>query len=106
MMTSKDKGDNPGTTPPESSGQGGKAKEKPERYFYFVGKDRYETEKSKLAAHEILALVPGVEPGDKLSLEGHGDEPDRLLQEDEVISLVKDHGPLRFTIVPRANFGA
>ncbi|HEX8124727.1 MAG TPA: hypothetical protein VF548_04020 [Allosphingosinicella sp.] len=102
----KDKDEHPGSVSPDKSGQGGNEKAKPEHYFYFVGKDRFESEKATLTAREILNLVPGVEPGDKLSLEGRGDEPDRLLQDDEVISLAKDHGPRRFVIVPSATFGA
>lgn len=80
--------------------------EKTETYIFFVGKQRFETEQRFLTAGQIKARVAGTEPGDKLSLEGKGDEPDRLLQDEEEIDLKKERGPLRFTIVPSASFGA
>lgn len=82
------------------------ADKKPKKYPFFIGKDRFETSERFLTAAQIKAFAAGVEPGDKLQLEGKGDEEDRLLQDDEVVDLEKDRGPLRFTIVPSASFGA
>lgn len=82
-----------------------KGKEKPKLFVFFVGKDRYETDQRTLTAAQIKARVPNAEPGDKLSLEGKGDEPDRLLGDDEVVDLGKDKGPVRLTLVPSASFG-
>jgi len=95
--------ENGGEKQGEANGQG---HGKPKTYIFFVNKERFETDQSSLSVAQIKARVAGVEPGDKLSLEGHGDEPDRLLGDEEVISLEKDHGPLRFTVVPSASFGA
>jgi hypothetical protein len=84
----------------------GTGAKKPKKYAFFIGKDRFETTERYLTAAQIKAFAAGVEPGDKLQLEGKGDEEDRLLQDDELIDLEKDRGPLRFTIVPSASFGA
>lgn len=81
-------------------------KAKPKSYFFFVNGQKFETDQPVLSAADIKGRVSGVEPGDKLSLEGRGDEPDRILADDELVPLEKDHGPLRFTIVPSASFGA
>lgn len=81
-------------------------KPKPKTYFFFVNGQKFETDQPALTAAQIKARVAGVEPGDKLSLEGRGDDPDRMLADDELVELEKDHGPLRFTIVPSASFGA
>lgn len=81
-------------------------KAKPKRYFFFVNNEKFDTDQHELTAAQIKARIANVEPGDKLSLDGHGDQPDRLLADDELVQLEKDHGPLRFTIVPSASFGA
>lgn len=78
---------------------------KPEVYVFFVDKQRYETDQPMLTAAQIKARVPNAEPGDKLSLEGKGDEPDRLLNDEDVVDLQKDRGPVRLTLVPSASFG-
>lgn len=83
----------------------GKGQKDPKKYIFFVNGEKYETDQSELTAAQIKARVPNVEPGDKLSLEGHGDEPDEILQDDQVVSLEKEKGPRRFTIVPSASFG-
>ena len=77
----------------------------PKKYVFFVNGQRFETDQSSLTAAQIKARVSGVEEGDVLSLEGKGDEPDQIFKDDDVIDLTKDHGPLRFTIVPSASFG-
>jgi hypothetical protein len=79
---------------------------KPKTYLFFVNGQKFETDQPALTAAQIKRHVSGVEQGDKLSLEGRGDEPDRILADDELVPLAKDHGPLRFTIVPSASFGA
>lgn len=87
---------------------GGKddGKDKAKQFVFFVNKERFETDQAELTAGQIKARVAGVEPGDKLSIDGQGDEPDRMLSDDELVKLEKDKGPLRFTIVPSASFGA
>ncbi len=60
----------------------------------------------KLTGAQIKAYVPDVPPGTKLSLEGHGNDPDRIVLDDEIVSLDEHQGgPRRFTMVPPANFG-
>lgn len=83
-----------------------KPKPKPKPYFFFVGHDRYETEQRSLTGAQIKAKVPDWQAGYGLMLEGAGDEADRLIADDESVSLDKDHGPRRFTPVPPATFGA
>lgn len=91
----------------ESVGSGdAKSAAKSERYVFFVNKQRLESEERYLKVSQIKAMANDIEPGDKLSLEGKGNEPDRLLADDETMDLAKDKGPLRFTIVPSASFGA
>lgn len=82
------------------------AAKKPETYKFFVGNQKYETDQPQLTGAQIKAYAPDVPPGTKLSLEGHGNEPDRILADDELVSLDERHGgPRRFTLVPPANFG-
>lgn len=76
-----------------------------EKYFYFVGNDRYESDLPELTGAQIKARVPNLDPAFQLSLEGHGNDPDRIIADNEVVSLKKDKGPVRFTLVPPANFG-
>ena len=54
----------------------------------------------------LQVLESGALRGYGLMLEGAGNEADRLIADDESVSLDKDHGPRRFTPVPPATFGA
>ena len=86
---------------------GGNGPNLPKTYPFFVGKDRYEAPRAVMKVSEIKAMISSLEAGDKLQLDGHGNDPDRLLNDDEPINFEKDRGgPLRFTIVPGAGFGA
>lgn len=79
---------------------------KSKTYKFFVGNEKYETDQAQLTGAQIKAYVPDVAPGTKLSLEGHGHDPDRIIADDELVSLAEQHGgPHRFTLVPPANFG-
>ena len=78
---------------------------KPKIYRFFVGSEKYETRERELTGAQIKAYVPDVPPGTKLSLEGHGHDPDRIIADDEKVSMDDGHGPRRFTLVPPANFG-
>jgi hypothetical protein len=40
-----------------------------------------------------------------LILEGQGQDPDRIIADDEPVSLEKEHGPKRFSAAPKASFG-
>ncbi|PZP08144.1 MAG: hypothetical protein DI607_13270 [Sphingomonas hengshuiensis] len=74
-------------------------------YFFFVNGQRYETDKKKLTGVQIKAMVSGWDETHDLALEGHGDEPDRMIGDEESISLDPKHGVRRFSSVPKANFG-
>lgn len=85
----------------------GEKGEKPqkEKYFYFVDGTKYESDVPEMTAADIKARLPNAEPGDKLSIDGQGDEPDRLLNDTDVVDLRKDKGRVRLTLVPSASFG-
>jgi len=74
-------------------------------YRFFVNGKAYETEKKKLTGAEIKAIVPGWDESHDLALEGEGDDPDRIVADDEAVSLDPKHGTRRFSSVPKANFG-
>ena len=78
---------------------------KSKKYHYFVNNDRYESDLASLTGAQIKARIPDIQPHTGLSLEGHGNDPDRMIGDDEVVSLEGQHGPLRFTLVPPATFG-
>ena len=79
---------------------------KDESYKFFVGNAKYESDQPQLTGSQIKAYVPDVPPGTKLSLEGHGVDPDRIISDDELVALdERQGGPSRFTLVPPANFG-
>lgn len=88
-----------------NDGQGG-GKPDPKEYAFFVGEQRFTTTERYLTAAQIKAYVANVETGDKLMLEGKGNDPDIIYNDDQQIDLAKSHGPLRFAIVPNASFGA
>lgn len=74
-------------------------------YTFFVNGKLYETEKKKQTGAQIKAMVPDWDPQHDLALEGEGDEPDRMIADDEIVSLDPKHGVRRFSSVPKANFG-
>ncbi|QTI78333.1 multiubiquitin domain-containing protein [Roseomonas marmotae] len=74
-------------------------------YHFFVNGARYETDQKTLTGAEIKAMVPNWDATHDLTLEGRGDEPDRAIGDDESVSLGAAHGILRFSSVPKANFG-
>ena len=75
------------------------------KYSFFVDSVKYESDLPSLTGAQIKAKVPNWDPTYGLALDGHGDEPDRLIPDNEDVSLLKEHGPVRFTRVPPANFG-
>jgi hypothetical protein len=77
-----------------------------EKFFYFVDGTKYESDAPQMTAGDIKARLPNAEPGDKLSIDGHGDEPDILLNDTDIVDLHKEKGPVRLTLVPSASFGA
>lgn len=77
----------------------------PVTYRFFVDGTRFQTEQRLLTGAQIKAMVDGWNAEHELMLEGHGDDPDRLIGDDEQVDLATDHGPRRFSSVPKANFG-
>lgn len=75
------------------------------KYHYFVDGVRYESEQQSLTGAEIKAKVTNWDPSHDLSLEGHGNEPDRTIDDDESVDLDPKHGVRRFSSVPKADFG-
>lgn len=73
-------------------------------YHFLVNGTRYDTDQRHLTGLQIKARVPDWDPGHDLVLEGHGNDPDRPVADDEAINL--DVKPARrFSSVPKANFG-
>lgn len=82
------------------------AKDKPaKKYPYFVNGKKYDSDVPTLTGAQIKARTGDWDSSHDLVLEGHGDDPDRIIADDESVSLVKDHGPPRFSSAPKANFG-
>ena len=74
-------------------------------YIFFIGHDKYQSDQPQLTGAQIKARVADLEPGTVLTLEGHGNDPDQVIADDDVVNLDTDHGPLRFELVPPATFG-
>ena len=72
---------------------------------FFVSGEKYTTEADVLTGLQIKAKVPNWDPNHDLVLEGHGNEADKVIKDDEPVSMVKDQGPPRFSSAPKANFG-
>ena len=85
-----------------------KPEEKPAKEFeFFVDGVRYTTDQAALTGAQIKAKVPDWPAGYGLMLDPRGPhEEERLIGDNDVVSLEKDHGPARFTRVPPATFGA
>ncbi len=77
----------------------------PHEYSYFVDNVKYESSLPELTGAQIKAKVPNWDPTYNLMLEGHGNDPDRIIGDSDTVSLKSDHGPRRFFRVPPANFG-
>lgn len=79
--------------------------QKPKQVFFFVDNVKYETDQSTLTGAQIKARVPGLDPSFSLFLEGHGNEEDQQIGDDDSVSLEKEKGPRRFFTAPPATFG-
>jgi hypothetical protein len=76
-----------------------------EKYFYFVDGEKFESDSEFTTGAIIKSKLPEAKRGYALFLEGHGNEPDTLINDDTSVSLEKDKGPKRFYTVPAASFG-
>lgn len=75
-----------------------------EEYHYFVDGDEYKTHDEHITGKVIKLKLPEAKRGYALFLEGHGKEPDKLINDDTSITLEKGK-PKRFYTVPPASFG-
>lgn len=78
---------------------------KPKGWFFVVNGKRYDSATPRLTGAQIKARVENWNPEHDLLLEGYGNEPDRVIADDEHVDLDELHGPVRFSPVPKANFG-
>lgn len=83
----------------------GNGKAAPKKWIFFVGGKKYETDQQSLTGLQIKSRVPDWDPNHDLVLEGHGNDQDRVIQDDELVDLEKEKGPPRFSAAPKANFG-
>ncbi|MDI1344149.1 MAG: hypothetical protein PSV22_08645 [Pseudolabrys sp.] len=74
------------------------------KYFYFLDGQKYESDTSSVNGANVRAKLPPEKAGYALFLEGHGQDPDKLVNDADGFSLEK-HPPLRFYSVPPATFG-
>jgi hypothetical protein len=75
-----------------------------EEYFYFVDGEKFESAEAHTTGAIIKSKLPEAKRGYALYLEGHGSEPDVLINDDTSVEL-KGKEPKRFYTVPPASFG-
>lgn len=84
--------------------------EEPKAFFFYVGQKIVST-LDVATGTEIKAMiktvVPSFDPTHTLVLEGHGREEDRIINDNDQVSLVVGHGqePKHFYSKPPTNFG-
>ena len=82
-----------------------------EKFFFFFSNTKIPNEKSELTGAEIKDLikdaVSGFDASQNLVLEGQGNEEDKVIGDDETVSLEihERQGPKHFYSQPIANFG-
>jgi hypothetical protein len=88
---------------PTASGAG----KQENKYFFFVGATKYETELSIVNGAYVKSRIPDFPPQGGLELEGHGNDPDKPFGDNDTVSLEvgQGEGPRRFNIAPPASFG-
>jgi hypothetical protein len=74
-------------------------------YIYFVDGDKYESENAHTTGRIIKSKLPEAKRAYALYLEGHGKQPDQLINDDTTISFEGEKEPKRFYTVPPASFG-
>jgi hypothetical protein len=75
------------------------------KYVYFVDGEPFESAEAFITGAIIRSKLPDAKREYALYLEGHGSEPDRLINNDTTVEL-KGKEPKRFYTVPPASFGA
>lgn len=76
-----------------------------EKFSYFVDGTKFDSDESHITGAAIKAQLPEAKRGYALYLEGHGQDPDQLINDNTSVSLEKEKGPKRFFTVPPASFG-
>jgi hypothetical protein len=79
-----------------------------EKFIFFVDDLKLETTHSSLTGAQIKALIPNFNPAYSLFLEEPGDQPDKLINDTDSVSLSTQGqgGHKHFTLVPPATFGS
>lgn len=86
-------------------------REEPKAFFFYVGQkivSKLDVATGAEIKAMIKAAVPSFDPTHILVLEGHGREEDRVINDNDKVSLVVGHGhePKHFYSKPPTNFGA
>jgi hypothetical protein len=79
--------------------------EKKEKYFYSVDGDKYESDEENTTGAIIKSKLPEAKRGYALFEEGHGNDPDKLIDDNTSITLEKGKQK-KFYTVPSATAGA
>jgi hypothetical protein len=74
-------------------------------YIYFVDGEKYDSERAQTTGRIIKSKLPEAKRGYALYLEGHGNHPDELINDDTTVSFEREKEPKRFYTVPPASFG-
>ena len=82
-----------------------RARRRGKEYCYFVDGEKYESDDAYTTGAIIKSKLPEEKRGYALYLEGHGNEPDVLINDDTSVDL-KGKEPKRFYTVPPASFGS
>lgn len=79
---------------------------KPKIYHFFVADKKYETDQQVLTGRQIKAMIDNFPAGYALWLDGHGQDPDRLIGDDTAVDFEAHKGTEHFHLTPPGNFGA
>jgi|KBSSwiS6_1023812.scaffolds.fasta_scaffold33680_2 hypothetical protein len=77
--------------------------DKDRKYNYFVDGEKFEADDSTITGALIKLKLPESKRSYQLYLEGHGNEPNELVNDNTIVSL--DKGAKHFISVPPATFG-
>lgn len=92
--------------PTINENESGKGGNKPNLFPFFFSGQKYETDQASLTGLQLKAKIVGWDQTHDLVLEGHGQDPDQIIQDDEIVLIdTKQGGPRRFSAAPKANFG-
>lgn len=74
-------------------------------FIYFVDGDKYVSDRAHTTGRDIKSKLPEAKRGYALYLEGHGKQPDQLINDETTVSFEHEKEPKRFYTVPPASFG-